>query len=258
MSAIEVCRTAALGGHLEQCDQCFITSAPATTLAATVIAQSVSLWLAPSGSRNENPKFLETQYFHVVFTSRKRLPPLLTRTRKWSTTCCSEPLRRPCAPSPPTPNIWAPRSASSPYFTPGGRTCFFILICIASFPAADFHRTATRWISCRPGFFLPVRVLSRLFRRLFLELSAGGLRRRQAALLTLCFSTPRSRGFHPLSRPSAQRGMGRLRQATFRRATASGGLCRPLHPPGRHFQQSSLDIEDGQVKFRYIGLPRRQ
>src|SRR5207244_10679209 len=28
---------------------------------------------------------------------------------------------------------------------------------------------ATRWVSCRPGFFLPVRVLSRLFRRLFLE-----------------------------------------------------------------------------------------
>src|SRR6478672_2314516 len=28
---------------------------------------------------------------------------------------------------------------------------------------------ATRWIACRPGFFLPVRVLSRLFRRLFLQ-----------------------------------------------------------------------------------------
>ena len=27
----------------------------------------------------------------------------------------------------------------------------------------------TRWIACRPGFFLPVRVLSRLFRRLFLQ-----------------------------------------------------------------------------------------
>ena len=27
----------------------------------------------------------------------------------------------------------------------------------------------TRWVSCRPGFFLPVRVLSRLFRRLFLK-----------------------------------------------------------------------------------------
>jgi putative transposase len=39
----------------------------------------------------------------------------------------------------------------------------------------------TRWISCRPGFFLPVRVLSRLFRRLFLEaldqaFAAGDLR----------------------------------------------------------------------------------
>src|SRR5262249_29286675 len=27
----------------------------------------------------------------------------------------------------------------------------------------------TRWVACRPGFFLPVRVLSRLFRRLFLQ-----------------------------------------------------------------------------------------
>src|SRR5258708_22340533 len=39
----------------------------------------------------------------------------------------------------------------------------------------------TRWVACRPGFFLPVRVLSRLFRRLFLQelenaFAAGKLR----------------------------------------------------------------------------------
>jgi hypothetical protein len=40
-------------------------------------------------------------------------------------------------------------------------------------PAAD--RRHCRWIACRPDFFLPVRVLSRLFRRLFLErLSESG------------------------------------------------------------------------------------
>ena len=39
----------------------------------------------------------------------------------------------------------------------------------SSFPAAACRRTAQRWIACKPGFFLPVRVLSRLFRRLFLE-----------------------------------------------------------------------------------------
>ena len=36
-------------------------------------------------------------------------------------------------------------------------------------PAAACRSDGTRWVSCRPGFFLPVRVLSRLFRRLFLE-----------------------------------------------------------------------------------------
>jgi hypothetical protein len=36
-------------------------------------------------------------------------------------------------------------------------------------PGGGLSTDGTRWISCRPGFFLPVRVLSRLFRRLFLE-----------------------------------------------------------------------------------------
>jgi hypothetical protein len=36
-------------------------------------------------------------------------------------------------------------------------------------PGGGISRDGTKWVSCRPGFFLPVRVLSRLFRRLFLE-----------------------------------------------------------------------------------------
>ena len=36
-------------------------------------------------------------------------------------------------------------------------------------PGGGISLDGERWISCRPGFFLPVRVLSRLFRRLFLE-----------------------------------------------------------------------------------------
>src|SRR5690606_27718144 len=36
-------------------------------------------------------------------------------------------------------------------------------------PGGGLSPDGARWISCRPGFFLPVRVLSRLFRRLFLE-----------------------------------------------------------------------------------------
>jgi hypothetical protein len=36
-------------------------------------------------------------------------------------------------------------------------------------PGSGLAADGSRWIACRPGFFLPVRVLSRLFRRLFLE-----------------------------------------------------------------------------------------
>jgi hypothetical protein len=36
-------------------------------------------------------------------------------------------------------------------------------------PGGGFSLDGTRWVNCRPGFFLPVRVLSRLFRRLVLE-----------------------------------------------------------------------------------------
>jgi len=37
------------------------------------------------------------------------------------------------------------------------------------FPGGGLSLDGTRWVACRPGFFLPVRVLSRLFRRLLLE-----------------------------------------------------------------------------------------
>ena len=48
-------------------------------------------------------------------------------------------------------------------------------------PGGGLSEDSARWIACRPGFFLPVRVLSRLFRRLFLgmlmaEYAAGRLR----------------------------------------------------------------------------------
>ena len=55
MTAIERCRTAALGGHVDQCDQCG-TSASPTTAAGTGTAQSASRWPAPNGWRIAAPR----------------------------------------------------------------------------------------------------------------------------------------------------------------------------------------------------------
>ena len=60
-------------------------------------------------------------------------------------------------------------SASPLCCTLGARTSSTIRMCIASCPVAGLTPDGERWIACRNGFFLPVRVLSRLFRRLFLQ-----------------------------------------------------------------------------------------
>jgi len=52
--------------------------------------------------------------------------------------------------------------------TPGGRTCICIPTWHCVVPAAAFPRNGLRWIDCRKSFFLPVKVLSRLFRKKFL------------------------------------------------------------------------------------------
>ena len=50
-------------------------------------------------------------------------------------------------------------------------------------PGGGLSLDGTRWVACRRGFFLPVRVLSRLFRRLFLDLSPRRVRRRPPPVL---------------------------------------------------------------------------
>jgi len=67
--------------------------------------------------------------------------------------CCSTSPPRRCARSPPIRSTWVPGSAPPWCCIPGGGVA----------PDAD------RWVPCKPGFFLSVRVLSRLFRRRFLE-----------------------------------------------------------------------------------------
>ena len=56
-------------------------------------------------------------------------------------------------------------------------------MCMASLPGGGLAADGERWVPCRPGFFLPVRVLSRLFRRRFLEELDQAHHSRPAAVL---------------------------------------------------------------------------
>jgi hypothetical protein len=118
-------------------------------------------------------------------------------------------------------------------------------------PGGGLSLDGTHWVSCRPGFFLPVRVLSRLFRRLLLEslddaFDAGQLRFSDA--------------LQALSHPHVFADHLQLARQTEWVVYAKrpfGGPQQVLDYVGRYTHriaianQRLLDVEDGHVRFRY-------
>ena len=168
MRAIEVCRTAALGGHLEECDHCDFTRNA---------YNSCRNRHCPKCQNSERVKWLESrqaellpvEYFHVVFT----LPEQVAQIAFYNKETVYNILFR------ATANTLL-SIAGDPKHLGAGLGFFAILHtwgqnlqhhphlhCVV--PGGGLSPDHERWISCLPGFFLPVRVLSRLFRRLFLE-----------------------------------------------------------------------------------------
>jgi hypothetical protein len=168
MTAIEVCRTAVLGGHLEQCDRCGHERNAYNSCANRHCPKCQSLaraeWL-----EDRRSELLNTQYFHVVFTVPEQIARIAYQNKK----VVYGILFRATADTLRT-------IAADPKHL-GAEIGFFAVLhswgsnllhhphlhCVV--PGGGLSPDGSRWISCRPGFFLPVRVLSRLFRRLFLE-----------------------------------------------------------------------------------------
>lgn len=168
MRAIEVCRTATLGSHVEECDQCRHTR---------ISYNSCRNRHCPKCQNAERAKWLEdrkaqllpVEYFHVVFT----LPEQAAQIAFHNQTEVYSLLFRAASETLLT-------IASDPQHL-GAAIGFFGILhtwgqnllyhphlhCVV--PGGGLSPDQQRWVSCRPGFFLPVRVLSRLFRRLFLE-----------------------------------------------------------------------------------------
>jgi hypothetical protein len=168
MTAIERCRTAALGGHVEQCDRCHHTRVWYNSCRNRHCPKCQSLARAEWIERRE-ADLLDTEYFHVVFT----VPEPIAAIAYGNKAVVYGILFRAAAETLRT-------IAADPKHLGAEIGCFAVLHtwgqqlqhhphvhCVVT--GGGISRDGTRWIACRPGFFLPVRVLSRLFRRLFLQ-----------------------------------------------------------------------------------------
>jgi hypothetical protein len=171
MSAIALCRTAALGGHVERCEDCGGTRVAYNSCrnrhCPKCQGQARAEWLAA-----RQIELLPAPYFHVVFTLPAPVAAIAFQNKAAVYAilfkAAAETLRV-IAADPKhlgaeigfvaVLHTWGQTLHHHPHVhcvVPGGGLP-------PACPGPPSERS--RWVACRPGFFLPVRVLSRLFRR---------------------------------------------------------------------------------------------
>jgi len=169
MHAIEVCRTAVLGGHKDQCDHCGHLEISYNSCRNRHCPKCQTLrkekWIE---ARSED--LLPIEYFHVVFTlpselnhlallNQRVLYDLLFRSASETLTQLAQDPKHLGA----TPGVigilhtWGQNLMHHPH-----------LHCIVT--GGGLSSDGSRWVSCRKGFFIPVRVISALFKGKFLDL----------------------------------------------------------------------------------------
>jgi hypothetical protein len=168
LRAIEQCRTAALGGHLYVCDDCAHQVPVYNSCRNRHCPKCQSLakakWLEA-----RQQELLPVTYYHVVFTLPDSLAQLALQNARVIYNllfrAVSETLLRIAA----DPRHLGARIGFFSVLHTWGQTLMLHphLHCVV--PAGGLSLDRSRWIACRPRFFLPVRVLSALFRGLFLH-----------------------------------------------------------------------------------------
>jgi hypothetical protein len=167
MSAIEQCRSAALGGHVERCEQCghsrIAYNSCRNRHCPKCQGAAARDWLAA-----READLLPVGYFHVVFT----LPAEISGIAYQNKAVVYDLLFRAAAETLLTiaadPRHLGARIGTTAVLHTWGSAMTHHPHVHMIVPGGGISLDGSRWISCRPGFLLPVRVLSRLFRRLFL------------------------------------------------------------------------------------------
>lgn len=249
MRAIEVCRTSVLGGHADKCGQCDYTR---------ISYNSCRNRHCPKCQNTERTKWLESrqgellpvEYFHVVFT----VPEPIARIAFYNKEVVYGMLFRAASETLLT-------IARDPQHL-GAEIGFFGILHtwgqnLLHHPHIHFVIPGggispdLEWVSCRPGFFLPVKVLSRLFRRLFLEALRTAYRHNQLQLFGEIESLTGEAAFRAYLKPVEESEWVVYAKKPF------GGARNVLDYLGRYTHRVALsndrilDVSQGQVTFQW-------
>ena len=174
IGAITTCRTAALGGHVERCDDCGLTRIAYNSCrnrhCGKCQGAARAEWLTA-----RQAELLPVPYFHVVFT----LPPAASDVAFQNKQTIYGLLMRAAAEALMTlaAERLGARIGLIAVLHTWGQTLTHHPHVHCLVPGGGLATDGERWIACKPNFLLSVHALSRTFRRLFLDGLAAAFRR---------------------------------------------------------------------------------
>jgi hypothetical protein len=167
MSAIEHCRSAALGGHVERCEDCghsrIAYNSCRNRHCPKCQGAAAKDWLAA-----READLLPVGYFHLVFTLPAEIAPIAYQNKAVVYDLLFRAAAETLLTIAADPRHLGARIGFTAVLHTWGSAMTHHPHLHMIVPGGGISLDSTRWVRCKPGFLLPVRVLSRLFRRLFL------------------------------------------------------------------------------------------
>lgn len=168
LHAVTSCRTAALGAHVDACDECgheVITyNSCRNRHCPKCQASACSAWLADRQS-----ELLPVEYFHVVFTVPSEVAAIAMQNKKVVYNILFRSASQTLQEIAADPKHLGARIGVLSVLHTWGQNLEHHPHVHCVVPGGGISPDGKRWVACKPGFFLPVRVLSRLFRRKLLD-----------------------------------------------------------------------------------------
>ena len=257
LRAIQRCRTAELGGHLERCDQCGHERNAYNSCADRHCPKCQSFARAKWLEKRQG-ELLECEYFHVVFTLPAELAALALQNKRQMYDLLFRATADTLQSIAADPQHLGAQIGFFCVLHSWGQTLNFHphLHCVV--PGGGISLDGSRWVACRPGFFLPVNVLSCRFRKLYLryleQTYAAGKLQFYGELREL--SEPKS--FARYLAPLHDSEWVVYAKAPF------GGPDRVLDYLGRYTHRVAIsnnrleELKDGQVRFAYKDYKHEQ
>ena len=250
MQAIAACRTAALGGHVEACDDCGHQRISYNSCRNRHCPKCQSLARA-QWIEDRQAELLPVPYFHVVFTLPEEIAAIAHQNKavvyNLLFAATADTLRTIAA----DPKHLGAEIGFFAVLHTWGQTLVHHphLHCVV--PGGGLSADGERWVACRPGFFLPVRVLSRFFRGRFLELLKQAFDRDELEFFSALEGLRERDTFRRYLDPLRKKEWIVYAKAPF------AGPEQVLDYVGRYTHRVAisnnrlLDIEDGHVTFRW-------